>query len=57
VISSDITDVVSTGAFLTERHDVLHADNEHKSGTRVAWICLRSEMSSRNEADNETELL
>jgi hypothetical protein len=41
----------------TERHNVLHAHNEHKSRPRVTRVRLRSEVSRRDEADNETELL
>jgi len=57
VISFDIPDMLSTSGILTERHDVLHADNEYKSGTGVAWIRLCSEVGCGDEADNKTELL
>jgi hypothetical protein len=51
------TNVRSDSAILTERHNVLHAHNEHKSRTRIARVRLCSEVSRRDEADNETELL
>lgn len=51
------TNDISKSAKLAERYNVLHADNEHKSRSRVARICLRSEVRCRDEADNETELL
>jgi len=57
VISFDIIDIISTCAILTKRDDILHANNEHKSGTRVTRVRLRSEMRCSDEADNETELL
>jgi hypothetical protein len=56
-ISLDTTNIRSDSAVLTERHDVLHAHNEHKGRARVARVRLRSEMRCRNEANNETELL
>ena len=57
VVSLDMTDFISASAILTERHNVLHADNKHKSRTRVARIRLRSEVRCCDEADDETELL
>ena len=57
VVSLRVLNIILSSAILTERHDVLHAHNEHKSRARIAGVCLRSEVSSRDEADNETELL
>ena len=57
MVSLDASDLTFASAILTERHNVLHANNEHKSRTRVTRVRFRSEVSSRNEADNETELL
>lgn len=57
VVSQKSTCHTTRSPYLTERHNVLHADNEHNGWAGVAWICFCREMSSGDQAYDEAELL